>query len=271
MSDKITSKQIVHRVTAEGVEQSKRVQLAREIILTIRTKNGTLAEVSCTPSALKELTAGWLFAEGKIKSRDDIREMAYDADEKTMHVTLEAPSQEMPRSREGRLDHRIEWTQEELGQIYRSFRQDPPLFAQTHATHSCMIVRHRDTEANGNISDSEPVRTPEVLSCGEVTNQTSTLEVLYRSEDSGRHSAMDKAIGWALLHDVDLSRCMFFLSGRSSTRMAMRAAKAGLSALAGVGVVTAEAVEIAREHGMALIGYVREDSAVWFTEFEEAK
>ena len=90
------------------------------------------------------------------------------------------------------------------------------------------------------------------------------VEVLHRSEDAGRHSALDKAIGWAILHDVDLGQCLLMTSGRISTKMAMKAAKAGVSALAGRGTVTAEAVDLAEQNGMTLIGYVSEDSAVRF-------
>ena len=47
-------------------------------------------------------------------------------------------------------------------------------------------------------------------------------------------------------------------------RMAQKAGRAGASALAGRGAVTAEAVELAEEYGMTLVGYVKEHSAIWF-------
>ena len=85
------------------------------------------------------------------------------------------------------------------------------------------------------------------------------MEVLYRSEDAGRHSALDKAIGWAMLKGIDLSRCLLMTSGRISTRMAYKAVNAGAGALGGKGTVTADAVKAARDAGMVLIGNLKEE------------
>lgn len=79
-------------------------------------------------------------------------------------------------------------------------------------------------------------------------------------EDLGRHNALDKAVGTAAALDISLENCLLLLSGRLSVEMVAKAARAGISDLAGLSAPSALGVELARRLGMFLAGFVRADA-----------
>jgi FdhD protein len=76
-------------------------------------------------------------------------------------------------------------------------------------------------------------------------------------DDIGRHNAVDKVIGDALLRGLDLSRCVLVNSGRVSSDILHKAKRAGIPVVVSRGAPTHQSVLRAREMGVTLIGFAR--------------
>jgi len=256
----IPSKQ--RNIVLTSVEQwedgaTKRVQdyLAVEEPLEIRIGEVPISVTMRTPGDDIELTAGFLFTEGIISSRSELRRLE-PVTSATAGNTIFA---------EFATGH-----DDGFERLQRNF----------YAASSCGIcgkatidsVRVRGIKAP---SKDFKIRTeilcalPEKLRESQaVFGRTGALhaaalfnasgELLVLKEDIGRHNAVDKVIGWALLNDhVPISEYALMVSGRGGFEIVQKALVAGVPLLASVSAPSSLAVQIAREFFMTLVGFLR--------------
>lgn len=85
------------------------------------------------------------------------------------------------------------------------------------------------------------------------------------AEDIGRHNALDRVIGYALLNGIDLSRTYTLISGRISSEMARKCLIAGIPVIVSRGATTTLAISLADGKGLTIVGFVRGRKMIVYT------
>lgn len=231
--------------------------LAGEEPLLIQVADQALTVTMRTPGDDFELAAGFLFTEGIVRSREEIISLGWADDSEAEHhaVHVELQAEALLRSQETK----------------RNFL----------ANSSCGLCGKTSLEAvyaRGITPPNPDFRlNPQVL-CGlpETLRPAQTLfgrtgglhmaalfdpsgKLLALKEDVGRHNAVDKLVGWALLQGhLPLANCALLASGRGGFEIIQKSLMAGIPLLASVSAASSLAVQMAREFGLTLVGFLRD-------------
>ena len=244
----------IERVSAAG-RSRERDELAVEEPLEIRVDGAPVAVTMRTPGEDDELAAGFLAGEGLIGGPGDIEQVGPTEDfaANTVEVTTA-----------------------------NGLRRDPRAERSFYLSSSCGVCGKGALEYVRQAAEpsraSEPIRPEAILAAPDRAREAQAAfertgalhatalfdpdgELIVLREDVGRHNAMDKAIGSRLLDGAfPLPGVYACVSGRTSFELVQKASLAGLAGLVGVGAPSTLAVDLAREQGMLLCGFVRDGS-----------
>jgi len=199
----------------------------------------------CTPDQLEELAAGWLHGEGYIETLDDLLKLRPCATDLGFWADVRPERVALVRA-ENR--HRV---------LASGCGAVSTLLADPHTL--------RRAPARREPPAGERLRAlfKELFAQGERYNETGGIHAAaltddarleFHAEDIGRHNAVDKVIGAAVLARQPIRDRGLLVTGRISAELAFKAARAGAAYVATPSVPSTLALTIGRQAGMVLIG-----------------
>jgi FdhD protein len=207
------------KVNAEVTQAKERV--VTEFGLEVIVNGRHLATAMITPMMEKEFIIGYLFGQGIIENTSDIES-----------ITVKDNMAEVTLLKEDKAKGLAE-----IHSDFRVSREDvfygvnailkSKIYAETEAIHSAGLFKQ----------GAEPICI---------------------AEDVGRHNALDKVIGYALINKVDFSHTFATSTGRMVSDMVSKVCRAHIPVVATKTAVTKLAVEIGQECGLTIIGFVRD-------------
>ena len=222
-------------------------RLIREIPLEVHLNDRKVITISCAGLHVEELAAGFLRSEGFLRTRDDVAAVDVSPDRTQVRIRTAAGRKiPDPETAAGRtlassgargfggppgnlrtepLSGGVSLAPEVVLDLMERFLQQARLHEETGGTHAAALAR------NG--------------------------EILVVQEDIGRHNTIDMLGGYALLHGVDCRDAVILRTGRVSSEIVHKIWRLGVPWVCSLSVPTTQAVEMAREAGMTLIGSVR--------------
>ena len=252
------------QVIEDGHARTRPDQLATEEPLELRLvvagRRHTVAITMRTPGADFELAVGFLFSEGIIAGREEVRRVTYctdgevDADQRYNIVNVELAGAAAP----------------DLRSLERHFFTTSACGVCGKATMDALEARCAPLAGGPHVGIDVLYGLPEQLRRRQgVFDKTGGLhaaglftaggELLAVREDVGRHNALDKLIGWAVLEGrVPLGGELLLVSGRSSYEILQKAIAAGVSLVCGISAPSSLAVDLAERFGVTLVGFLRD-------------
>lgn len=244
--DRLTEKRIVLRVEG-GASEEVGDEVVTESAIQINLNGTELVTLLSCAYGEKELGVGFLRTEGFIDSIDDI--VGFEGEGGSLHFTI--PQDKFDR------ESRV----------------------QRYVTSGCgrgvsFAIARRSMRREDDDAAMEPIassgeiselmrefqgRSETFRSTGGVHSAAlcSSEGVLFFSEDIGRHNAVDRVIGRALIEGVPTSDKLLLSSGRISSEIARKVAFADVPLLVSRSAPTTRALEIAQELGLAVVGFAR--------------
>ena len=235
-----------------AVEEPLEIQLSNTNDTAAVAKN--VAVTMRTPGFDEELAIGFLFTEGIIRHKNQLADNYYQQlTNNTILIKLNKNAQPSLNNAE-----RNFYTTSSCGvcgktsiesiktvSVYKNLTDNIRLpAAMLYNLQNALVAQQAVFESTGGLH---------AAALFDLTGKFKTLR-----EDVGRHNALDKVIGNALLNEaLPLDNCILLLSGRASFELIQKASMAGIKIVVAIGAPSSLAVQLAEEMGMTLIGFLK--------------
>ena len=216
-----------------------------------------------TPGDDFELVAGFLLTEGIITAQRNIVEMTYcvGPDKETQEYNIVSAT----------LDPEVQF---DIAKLERHFYTTSSCGVCGKASlealelQNCPIIPKHNPKVRTDVIHKIPILLRDAQSLFERTGALHAAalfspkgDLIGVREDVGRHNALDKLIGEQLMaKKLPLHETILLVSGRTSFEIMQKALMAGIPIVAAVGAPSSLAVDVAKEFGMTLLGFVRNDT-----------
>src|SRR6266852_3339758 len=254
----------VTQVTEWQNGQVSRAQdyLVAEEPLEIRIGRSPLSVTMRTPGHDFELIAGFLFTEGLIKKREQILSLEYG----------KSKSKAARQASSNIVQVRLKGVSLKPEQLRRNFFMSSSCGVCGKASIDAVMARGiRRPNPTFCLGPAVLCTFPDTLKAAQsIFDRTGGLhaaglfdaqgKLLVLREDVGRHNAVDKVVGWALLSGqvpLPLADYALMVSGRGGFEIIQKALLAGVPLVASVSAPSSLAVRLAREAGLTLVGFLR--------------
>lgn len=249
----------------EGRARAAPDRVAAEEPLEIRLRAGgeeaTVAVTMRTPGADQELALGFLFSEGVISDRREVRGTTVLEDpwgepgQPSNVLAVELDAETLPDL--ARLERHF-FASSACGVCGKAGIEnlrlrgcEPPPAGPKVAPEVLYGLPDKLRAAQGVFADTGGLHAAALFDAGG--------ELLALREDVGRHNALDKLVGWGLEEDrLPFAGGIVLVSGRSSFEIVQKCIAAGVPVVASVSAPSSLAVELARELGVTLVGFLRQ-------------
>jgi len=222
----------------------------------IRARGQSIAVTMRTPGHDEELAAGFLVGEGVIRSSRDIIRIEHCLRREHDHVVNVVLAPEVPLDLD-RLSRHV-FASSSCGVCGKAtidaVRQTFPRISSACGIDTNVLMRlpERLKQLQQTFGETGGLHAAGLFTC--------SGECVVVREDVGRHNAVDKVLGHAVRElTLPLSNCVLLVTGRASFEIVQKALAGGIAIVAAVSAPSSLAVDLARESGQTLIGFLREE------------
>ncbi len=240
---------LILKVSDSSVEEAID-EVASELPVRLVLNDEALVTLLCTPSDLQELAVGFLLSEGLLHDKASIKKLEVDEGEAAVRIELSDLPADYSSMFEKRTissgcgkgitftnyplyaDKRIEpagqiMSLDDIRNLLKTFRSISSLYLETGGVHSAALSDGKD--------------------------------ILFFSEDIGRHNAVDKLIGKAFLQSIPVENKILLTSGRVTSEIVTKAGRNRFPVLISRAAPSCMAISYAEDMGITLIGFARGD------------
>lgn len=212
-------------------------KVVKDSTITLTINNEISRSLSAIEDSLEEFAVGYLFNENMVKSIDDIEKIEINEN----HINVE-------------IDDKLLKTKETVlcsdssGGWRSKIKEIKPISSDFQVEADELINRIEELKNNAQI--------------WQATGGTHVAGIVYKNnflvkEDVSRHVAVDKVIGYGILHDYDLSNSYIIYSGRMPADMVIKIVRSGIPVLASNAAPTYSGCETAKKGNVTLVGFLR--------------
>lgn len=235
-------------VYKHGLSIPTKASIVREVPLTIFLNHMELTTMICSPGAFQELGAGFLLSEGIIKQPSDIAEMKCSQEEGLLWIETTTPT---PQANNFLRRHIASCCGKGRAGLYfiNDARQLQAVESDTRfpGPQLLNLIGLLETQANN-------FRLTGGVHSAALADHSG---LLFAYEDIGRHNAVDKVLGRALLDAITGSDKCLLLSGRIASEILIKAARSNIPLVLSRSAPTELTIELAEELNISVIGFAR--------------